>query len=460
MALAWLQLVCSSGLGPVFGSGEMALQVLAVSLLAGHTLGYSARRKWMEPLLLISVTTGAATLLMRCLPWSYTQRVAAACGWTTLATAALAHLSVRWWNAHPADEREQRFSQFYRSELLGAATALLLGSWLGPWRSTLVLGLPMAAACWSLGAKRWGAALLLIAVIQAAALGGLRQGVWSRLYPGARVVEGTASAYQTVEVIERGGSAELYLNGLCHHNLAQLKLLDALLTDGPLALMGPATPSQPRRALVLGAGGLTSAGACRTRGWDTTVVELDPDVLRLASTWLAAQAGLHPAEDPQLRLVTDDARHFLLQDTGNYDLIVFSLPYPYSLSVASLFTQEFLATLTGRLSSDGILSIYLGAPVVRGRLDPVAASLLLALTSKQQQVILLSSWEAGNSVAWCRPGRGLLPALVRPWSSNLSGQHVRLYSGSSLASLTAAAEPMRLADFRTCARLNWELWRP
>ena len=85
--------------------------------------------------------------------------------------------------------------------------------------------------------------------------------------------------------------------------------------------------------LVLGAGsGTDVAAALRHGAKHVDAVEIDPVILRLG----AERHPDRPYADPRVRVVNDDARHFLATTATRYDLIVFALID--SLTVQSSFS--------------------------------------------------------------------------------------------------------------------------
>jgi SAM-dependent methyltransferase len=138
-----------------------------------------------------------------------------------------------------------------------------------------------------------------------------------------------------------------------------------------LRFITPFRYAQPDSVLVLGSGlGNDTAAALKTGASRVTAVDIDPQIVRLSDE-------LHPNRpyaDPAVRLVVDDARHFLTCDDGEHDLILFGV-----LEARSLFshfsnlrldnyvyTREGLEIAYRRLSPDGTLwlNIWVPAPWV------------------------------------------------------------------------------------------------
>jgi hypothetical protein len=74
-----------------------------------------------------------------------------------------------------------------------------------------------------------------------------------------------------------------------------------------------------------------------------------------ASEWFLPE-NYAVLEDPRVRLVTADARNFLLATTERYDLIVSEPSNPWISGVSNLFTAEFFELAHGRLAPGGLMT--------------------------------------------------------------------------------------------------------
>ncbi|WP_438487221.1 polyamine aminopropyltransferase [Streptomyces sp. S186] len=144
------------------------------------------------------------------------------------------------------------------------------------------------------------------------------------------------------------------------------------------ALVGPAMAGGAHgRVLVLGGGdGLAVRELLRYRSVrSVTVVELDPEVVRLART----DPGLsvlnrHAFGDPRVRVVTADAFNWLRgqgrsagRRPARYDVIVSDLPDPGITASTKLYSQEFYGLAARMLAPGGRLVVHAGPPQVRPR---------------------------------------------------------------------------------------------
>lgn len=134
-----------------------------------------------------------------------------------------------------------------------------------------------------------------------------------------------------------------------------------------LRYVAPFEVAQPRRVLVLGGGlGNDAASALAHGASEVYVVDIDPDILRLSDRFHPNR----PYRDPRVRLIVDDARHFLETDRGRYDLILFGVLEARSLfsQFANLrldnyvYTLEALEAARDRLTDRGVLWLNMWVP--------------------------------------------------------------------------------------------------
>ncbi len=100
-------------------------------------------------------------------------------------------------------------------------------------------------------------------------------------------------------------------------------IIDLTAPDTPTLAYahGMASPflvvDDPRRLLMIGLGGGTLVRFLRARAPQATldVVEIDPEVVRLAAEWFGIVPG------PRLNIVTDDGARFIAESRESYDII-------------------------------------------------------------------------------------------------------------------------------------------
>lgn len=138
------------------------------------------------------------------------------------------------------------------------------------------------------------------------------------------------------------------------------------------ALVHPAMTGPHSRVLVLGGGdGLAAREILRYRDVSAvTLIELDPEVVRLARTdpMLSALNG-RAYEDPRLGVVTEDAFRWLRRPAaqGRFDVIVSDLPDPGITPSTKLYSQEFYGLAARALRPGGRLAVHAGPLTTRAR---------------------------------------------------------------------------------------------
>ncbi|HZO73615.1 MAG TPA: hypothetical protein VFB60_15550 [Ktedonobacteraceae bacterium] len=117
------------------------------------------------------------------------------------------------------------------------------------------------------------------------------------------------------------------------------------------------------KALILGAGSGSDVATALHYGVDSiTAVEIDPTIQKLG----AQLNPDHAYQDPRVKVVINDGRSFLQNDTNHYDLIIFALPDSLTLTSGNtslrlesfLLTQESISAARARLTSNGIVVLY------------------------------------------------------------------------------------------------------
>jgi spermidine synthase len=135
------------------------------------------------------------------------------------------------------------------------------------------------------------------------------------------------------------------------------------------ALVHPAMRGRHARVLILGGGdGLAAREVLRYGDVrSVTVVELDPEVARLARTD-PALTGLNDFayDDPRLRVVYADAFTWLRRDLHErYDVIISDLPNPGITPSTKLYSEEFYGLAGRALADGGRLAIHAGPVTAR-----------------------------------------------------------------------------------------------
>jgi spermine/spermidine synthase len=166
------------------------------------------------------------------------------------------------------------------------------------------------------------------------------------------------SPYYRIDVVQNRSETVVAVNNVFHQSMAPLEEKEYFY-QWPYTVFGDSFD----RVLVLGAGsGTDVAAALRHGAKQVDAVEIDPVIIRLG----AERHPEHPYSDSRVRVVNDDARHFLATTHERYDLIVFALID--SLTVQSsfsgvrlesyIFTEESFRAVRDHLSPRGVVALY------------------------------------------------------------------------------------------------------
>jgi spermidine synthase len=180
--------------------------------------------------------------------------------------------------------------------------------------------------------------------------------IYARQEPGKllTVVEGAGA---TVTVHERNPSERVIsINGV---NVAGtnpvLRRTQKLQAHLPVCLH-----QKPRSVLQIGFG---SGGTCYSVSQhpeveSIDVVELNPDVLTVASAWFG-DVNHGVLGDPRVRARIVDAKSFVAVTEQKFDLILSDSTHPRFRGNAALYARDYIANCAGRLRPGGILSTWL-----------------------------------------------------------------------------------------------------
>lgn len=163
----------------------------------------------------------------------------------------------------------------------------------------------------------------------------------------------------TVSVHRAAGNVSLQVNGKTDASVSSTGSVD-MPTQVMLGHLGLLLHPDPKRALVIGLGSGTTAGAVAKYPIEhMDIAEIEPAVVE-ANRFFAESNG-HVLKDPRVRTVIADARNFLLTTAGRYDVIISEPSNPWVGGVASLFTEEFFRLARERLRPGGIMVQWIHA---------------------------------------------------------------------------------------------------
>jgi len=219
-----------------------------------------------------------------------------------------------------------------------ALAYFLAALWLG-WRSGLHVGFRLlpAATVVLLGGMAWLAPLPPV-----------------RLGEGETLLATWEGRLATVTVIREPGDLGIHVNNfykLGGTRSARYEARQAHLT----LLLHP----RPRHIFFLGMGtGLTAAGAIRHDVESIRVCELIPEVIEASRLHFGTDLnGLF--EDPRVRVIPEDGRHFLHATRSRFDLIVADLFVPWEAGAGNLYSLEHYRASLERLESGGLYAQWM-----------------------------------------------------------------------------------------------------
>jgi len=260
-----------------------------------------------------------------------------------------------------ADSSGRVLGRLFAVNVIGSVTGalaagFLLPAWLGVWGALIWIGALVAAIAvgWDRrGAMRWAVAGVVIA------------GAWGlqRVEPprvrvaserGERLVSLAEGAHGVVSVVEREGSRRLKLNN--HYALGGTAATGDERMQAHLPLL---LHPEPRSVAFLGLGtGVTAGGAMFHALERVVAVEIVPEAIVAAREHFApANAGL--MEEVRVRVIADDARHFLRATKERFDVIVGDLVVPWRAGEGALLTLEQFEAARAALADGGVFCQWL-----------------------------------------------------------------------------------------------------
>jgi spermidine synthase len=118
-------------------------------------------------------------------------------------------------------------------------------------------------------------------------------------------------------------------------------------------------PPDPRSVLVIGCGAGVTAGAVSIdpRVQRVTIAEIEPLVPQVVATYFGA-TNYDVVKNPKVRIVVDDARHFLLTSREKFDAITSDPLDPWVKGAATLYTKEFFEAAKAHLTPGGVVTVF------------------------------------------------------------------------------------------------------
>ena len=157
----------------------------------------------------------------------------------------------------------------------------------------------------------------------------------------------------SVAVSESSDARNFHVSGKIEaSSLPQDMRLQRMLGHIP-ALIHP----RPRSVLVVGCGaGVTAGSFTVCPGVEKiTICEMEPLVPKLAAKYFNKE-NFDVTSDPRTQIVFDDARHFVLTTTNQFDIITSDPIHPWVKGSATLYSREYFELVKSRLNPGGMVT--------------------------------------------------------------------------------------------------------
>jgi len=185
---------------------------------------------------------------------------------------------------------------------------------------------------------------------------------WGQRFRVVRELAHVRSPFQEILIVETASHGRaMLLDGVVQITEADEFAYQEMIAHVPLLAHGDA-----RRVLIIGAG---DGGVLRRvlshRGVEkATMVEIDPDVVRLAREHLPAIGG-SAWDDPRAEvLIADGIDHVRMAEAASYDVIIVDSTDPIGVGEV-LFTDEFYADCARIVGPRGVVVNQSGVPFMQ-----------------------------------------------------------------------------------------------
>lgn len=241
------------------------------------------------------------------------------------------------------------------------AASFFLLPFVGLWQSFVVFAIGYFAISfvllWSVQQRIVACVFgIVLGVVTTFVLNSPVESQYSKRMMGERLVQRWNSAYGWIDVVQRMSDEAFKIRQNLHYRFGATGTNAREFRQSHLPLL---LCENPERVLFMGLGtGLTAGGAIPFPNVEEIVaVELIPEVVEAART--LSDYNFRVADHPKVEIAIDDARHFLLSDAREYDLIVSDLFVPWESETGYLYTVENYEVARRRLKSDGLYCQWL-----------------------------------------------------------------------------------------------------
>jgi spermidine synthase len=262
----------------------------------------------------------------------------------------------------------------YAANTIGAivgalSTSLWLVAWIGTGHTEQVM---MAAAALSGALMLWGSGNATRLVVVASSIATVAMVAAVPPLPGVLVAYGrhaAAWAGYSADIIYvgEGRHASIAVSRasggvLNYHNAGKIQASSEPSDMRLQRMLGHLTtlvPQQARSVLVIGCGAGVTAGAVAVdpNVERVTIVEIEPLVPQAAAKYFAG-VNHDVLHNPKVRVVVDDARHFLMTTDETFDAITSDPLDPWVKGAATLYTKEFFDAARAHLNPGGAMTLF------------------------------------------------------------------------------------------------------
>jgi spermidine synthase len=192
------------------------------------------------------------------------------------------------------------------------------------------------------------------------------------------------SPYAEIRVVDTENSRYLLIDGGIHTMVNPSTWKSRFPYVGVLDLLNFFF-ERPGKLLLIGLGGGSIVENFTQKGWTVDVVEIDPEVTKIAYKYF----GLDTSE---ARIYNMDGRRFLSTHKEKYDVIIMDA-FGSSSIPFHLVSEEAFGLISSRLKPDGVFAINI---ITIGLSNQIVKSLFVTLKKHFKEVIALPTIEAPN----------------------------------------------------------------
>jgi spermidine synthase len=210
-----------------------------------------------------------------------------------------------------------------------------------------------------------------------------------------------------------------------------------------LGHLPPLLRPDARNALVLSFGNGIATGTLNTHGIPVIdAVDLSPEMIEAAG--LYGDENYDVLSSPRLRLHVEDARNYLLQTDGQFDIITVDATHPGNASSWALFTREFYELALSRLAPGGVFMQWVPRH---------------ALEKADHRAIIRTAWSVfPHTTLWATDGiHTFIVATMEPLST--ARLEAALAAGATNPNvLNDLGPPSVIAQYQEMSEGNMERW--